>query len=98
MMGSQSKRIFSEFFKYVGPSRVQYKSVADQGDEAIFLKAIDPAAQGKLAPRLRLKLGSWVAGWNNLCFRSSLSLSQLVQMRAPLRVCAVVLLERCQAF
>jgi hypothetical protein len=40
MLGAQSKRIFSEFFEHVGPSRVQYKSVADQGDETIFLNAI----------------------------------------------------------
>jgi hypothetical protein len=40
MLGPQSGRIFSEFFEHVGPSKIQYKSVTDQGDEAIFLDAI----------------------------------------------------------
>jgi hypothetical protein len=40
ILGPQSERIFREFFEHVGPSKIQYKSVADQGDETIFLYAI----------------------------------------------------------
>ena len=54
MLGPQSGRIFSEFFEHVGPSKIQYKSVTDQGDEAIFLHAIPQ-------PKVWLKLGSWAA-------------------------------------
>ena len=40
ILGPQVERICREFFEHVGPSRLQYKSVADQGDETIFLDAI----------------------------------------------------------
>mgnify|MGYP000014425213 FL=1 len=40
ILGPQVERICREFFGHVGPSRLQYKSVADQGDETIFLEAI----------------------------------------------------------
>jgi hypothetical protein len=40
ILGPQVERICREFFEHVGPSRIQYKSVADQGDETIFLDAI----------------------------------------------------------
>ena len=39
-LSTQTQRICNEFFKYVGPSRVQYRSVADQGDDELYLKAI----------------------------------------------------------
>jgi hypothetical protein len=39
-LSTQSQRICNDFFTYVGPSRVQYRSVADQGDDELFLKAI----------------------------------------------------------
>ena len=39
-LSTQTQRICNEFFEYVGPSRVQYRSVADQGDDELYLKAI----------------------------------------------------------